>query len=116
MNIKQLYHKVINKIIGEEPDAPVHIFNCTNLVWISNIKRKQIMFNEWKVYFTLNFCSGLEVEVYVYTDYEYSPLLYDIRKLFINAIGHSYLPLYSEELTRDKVSVKIKRKTSEHYE
>lgn len=115
MMITKVYKKLINKIIGEEPESPVHIFNCTSLIWVSPINRKRIMKDEWKVYFILSFCSGLQVEVRVYTDYEYSPLLYDIRKLFINAIGHSYLPLYSEELNRDGVSVSIIEKTKDNY-
>ena len=54
--------------------------------------------NEYKVYFDLSFCSGLQVRVLTYTDSRYSQHLGDIRKLFINAIGHSYLPLYESEL------------------
>ena len=50
------------------------------------------------VYFDLFFCSGLQVRVLTYTDSRYSQHLGDIRKLFINAIGHSYLPLYESEL------------------
>ena len=56
------------------------------------------MANEYRVYFDLSFCSGLQVRVLTYTDSRYSQHLGDIRKLFINAIGHSYLPLYESEL------------------
>lgn len=91
-----VYKKFMNKIIGEE-QTPLHVFNCTTLVWISDIKSIQVM-NEYKVYFDLSFCSGLQVRVLTYIDSRYSQHLGDIRKLFINAIGHSYLPLYESEL------------------
>lgn len=95
--IIKLYKKLVNKIIGEEL-TPLHVFNCNSLVWISNIQSIQIIPNEYKVYFDLSFCSGLQVRVLTCTDTRYSQHLGDIRKLFINAIGHSYLPLYESEL------------------
>lgn len=94
--ITKLYKKFIDKIIGEE-QTPLHVFNCSSLVWISDIQFTQIIPNEYKVYFDLSF-SGLQVRVLTYTDSRYSQHLGDIRKLFINAIGHSYLPLYESEL------------------
>ena len=95
--IPKLYKKLVDKIIGEEL-TPLHVFNCTSLVWVSDISYTQVMANEYKVYFDLFFCSGLQVRVLTYTDSRYSQHLGDIRKLFINAIGHSYLPLYESEL------------------
>lgn len=95
--IIKLYKKLVNKIIGEEL-TPLHVFNCSSLVWISDIHSSQVMANEYKVYFDLSFCSGLQVRVLTYTNTRYSQHLGDIRKLFINAIGHSYLPLYESEL------------------
>lgn len=94
--ITKLYKKLVDKIIGEEL-TPLHVFNCTTLVWVSDISSTQVMANEYKVYFDLSFC-GLQVRVLTYTDSRYSQHLGDIRKLFINAIGHSYLPLYESEL------------------
>ena len=95
--ITKLYKKLVDKIIGEEL-TPLHVFNCTSLVWVSGISSTQVMANEYKVYFDLFFCSGLQVRVLTCTDSRYSQHLGDIRKLFINAIGHSYLPLYESEL------------------
>ena len=65
--ITKLYKKFIDKIIGEE-QSPLHVFNCTTLVWISDIQSVQVMANEYKVYFDLSFCSGLQVRVLTYTD------------------------------------------------
>lgn len=95
--IIKLYKKLVDKIIGEEL-IPLYVFNCSSLVWISDIHTSQVMANEYKVYFDLSFCSGLQVRVLTYTNTRYSQHLGDIRKLFINAIGHSYLPLYESEL------------------
>lgn len=95
--ITKLYKKFIDKIIGEE-QTPLHVFNCTSLVWVSNMQSVRVMAHEYKIYFDLFFCSGLQVRVLTYTDLDYSQHLGDIRKLFINAIGHSYLPLYESEL------------------
>lgn len=95
--ITKLYKKLVDKIIGEEL-TPLYVFNCTSLVWVSDISSTQVMANEYGVYFDLSFCSGLQVRVLTYTDSRYSQHLGDIRKLFINAIGHSYLPLYESEL------------------
>lgn len=107
--ITKLYKKFIDKIIGEE-QTPLHVFNCTTLVWISDIQSIQVMANEYKVYFDLSFCSGLQVRVLTYTDTHYSEHLNNIRKLFINAIGHSYLPLYEAELTIGSSTVKLTEK------
>jgi len=103
------FHKIINKILKEE-STPIHVFNCTSLVWISEIRSSQIMHNEYRSYFYLSFCSGLQVKVYVDTDTLYSEHLDNIRKLFINAIGHSYLPLYEAELTIGNSIVKLTEK------
>lgn len=107
--ITKLYRKLVDKIIGEEL-TPLQVFNCSSLVWISDIQSTQVMHNEYKVYFDLSFCSGLQVRVLTYTDTRYSQHLGDIRKLFINAIGHSYLPLYESELKIGNSVIKLTEK------
>lgn len=47
--IIKLYKKLVNKIIGEEL-TPLHVFNCSSLVWISDIQSTQVIPNEYKVY------------------------------------------------------------------
>ena len=95
--IIKLYKKLVDKIIGEEL-TPLHVFNCTTLVWVSDISSTQVMANEYKVYFDLSFCSGLQVRILTYTDSRYSQHLGDIRKLFINAIGHSVIRLTEKKI------------------
>lgn len=107
--ITKLYKKVTNWILKEDI-TPVHVFNCTSLVWVSEIRSTRVMYNEWRIYFYLSFCSGLQVKVFVDTDTHYSEHLNNIRKLFINAIGHSYLPLYEAELTIGSSTVKLTEK------
>ena len=60
--------------------------------------------------YDLFFCSGLQVRVLTYTDSRYSQHLGDIRKLFINAIGHSYLPLYESELKIGDSAIRLTEK------
>lgn len=96
-------------VVGEVHN-PKHVFNCSSLVWISDIHSSQVMANEYKVYFDLSFCSGLQVRVLTYTNTRYSQHLGDIRKLFINAIGHSYLPLYESELKIGNSVIKLTEK------
>lgn len=107
--ITKLYKKLVDKIIGEEL-TPLHVFNCSSLVWISDIQSVRVMHNEYMVYFDLSFCSGLQVRVLTYTDTPYSQHLGNIRKLFINAIGHSYLPLYESELKIGDSVIKLTEK------
>lgn len=107
--IIKLYKKITNWILKEEA-TPVYVFNCTSLVWVSNIRSTRVRHNEWRCYFYLSFCSGLQVKVFIDTDSDHSEHLSNIRKLFINAIGHSYLPLYEAELTIGDSAVKLTEK------
>lgn len=47
--IIKLYKKLVDKIIGEEL-TPLHVFNCSSLVWVSDIQSTQVIPNEYKVY------------------------------------------------------------------
>lgn len=96
-------------VVGEVHN-PKHVFNCRDLIWVSNIQSTRVLPNEYKVYFDLSFCSGLQVRVLTYTDTRYSQHLGDIRKLFINAIGHSYLPLYESELKIGDSVIRLTKK------
>ena len=107
--ITKLYKKLVDKIIGEEL-TPLHVFNCTSLVWVSDISSTQVMANEYKVYFDLFFCSGLQVRVLTYTDSRYSQHLGDIRKLFIKSMEQSYLPMYQSKLKVENSVIRLTEK------
>lgn len=79
---------------------PEHIFNGIRIEYISPIKKSRDKIDEFKYYFMIHFQSGLVITVQIYTsEIEVPPILLSIRELFINGIGHSYITLYSDELS-----------------
>lgn len=77
-----------------------YIFNGIRIEYISPIKKSRDSIDEFKYYFMIHFQSGLVITVQIYTsEIEVPPILLSIRELFINGIGHSYIPLYSDELS-----------------
>lgn len=80
---------------------PEHIFNGIGIEYITPIKRSRIKLDEVQYYFMIHFQSGLVITVQVYTSpvNKVPPILLSIRELFINGIGHSYITLYSDELS-----------------
>lgn len=80
---------------------PEHIFNGIGIEYISPIKKKSgDKIDEFKYYFMIHFQSGLVITVQTYTHrINIPPILLSIRELFINGIGHSYITLYSDELS-----------------
>lgn len=78
---------------------PEHIFNGIRIEYISPIKKSRDKI-EFKYYFMIHFQSGLVITVQTYThQINIPPILLSIRELFINGIGHSYITLYSNELS-----------------
>lgn len=82
---------------------PEHIFNGIGIEYISPIKKSKKSrdnIDEFKYYFMIHFQSGLVITVQTYTHrINIPPILLSIRELFINGIGHSYITLYSDELS-----------------
>ena len=88
---------------------PEHIFNGIGIEYITPIKKSRdkdrsknpgIRIDEFKYYFMIHFQSGLVITVQTYThQINIPPILLSIRELFINGIGHSYITLYSDELS-----------------
>ena len=79
---------------------PEHIFNGIGIEYITPIKKSRDEIDEFKYYFMIHFQSGLVITVQTYTsEIEVPPILLSIRELFINGIGHSYITLYSDELS-----------------
>lgn len=79
---------------------PEHIFNGIGIEYITPIKKSSDKPDEFKYYFMIHFQSGLVIAVQTYThQINIPPTLLSIRELFINGIGHSYITLYSDELS-----------------
>ena len=93
---------------------PEHIFNGIGIEYISPIKKSRDTIDEFKYYFMIHFQSGLVITVQIYTsEIEVPPILLSIRELFINGIGHSYITLYSDELS-DVQIIRDYHKESDH--
>lgn len=82
---------------------PEHIFNGIRIEYISPIKKSRDKIDEFEYYFMIHFQSGLVITVITVQTYTHQinipPILLSIRELFINGIGHSYITLYSDELS-----------------
>jgi hypothetical protein len=79
---------------------PEHIFNGIGIEYISPIRKTRDNIDEVRYYFMIHFQSGLVITVQIYTsEIKVPPILLSIRELFINGIGHSYITLYSDELS-----------------
>ena len=74
--------------------------NGIGIEYITPIKKSRDKPDEVRYYFMIHFQSGLVIKVQIYTsEIEVPPILLSIRELFINGIGHSYITLYSDELS-----------------
>lgn len=98
----KILQKIKSLFMGERI-IPEHIFNGIRIEYISPIKKSRDKIDEFKYYFMIHFQSGLVITVQTYTPYTHRinipPILLSIRELFINGIGHSYITLYSDELS-----------------
>ena len=70
---------------------PTNVFNCRDLVWITNIKSTRFNVETTVYYFQLYFCSGLVIKVCQDSEDGTYQQLEELRELFINNIGFSYL-------------------------
>lgn len=94
----KILQKIKSLFMGERI-IPEHIFNGIRIEYISPIKKSRDK-DEFKYYFMIHFQSGLVITVQTYTHLiNIPPILLSIRELFINGIGHSYITLYSDELS-----------------
>lgn len=102
--MKKILQKIKSFFMGERI-IPEHIFNGIRIEYISPIKKSrdnidEDNIDEFKYYFMIHFQSGLVITVQTYTHrINIPPILLSIRELFINGIGHSYITLYSDELS-----------------
>lgn len=89
---------------------PEHIFNGIGIEYITPIKKSRDKSDEVRYYFMIHFQSGLVITVQTYTHrINIPPILLSIRELFINGIGHSYITLYSDELSDVQIIKEIIR-------
>lgn len=91
---------------------PTNVFNCRDLVWITDIKSTRFnvettVYYFQVYYFQLYFCSGLIIKVCQDSEDGTYQQLEELRELFINNIGFSYLQM--DEKQFDSVYINEKK-------
>lgn len=88
--IKEWFKSLMNR----EVPNPKHVFNCRDLIWISDINTSQNTPGCFTHFFCLYWSNGMAVKVCQSNHEKNSyPDLYKLRELFINNIGYSYVPI-----------------------
>lgn len=96
-SIKQLF-KV--SIMGEK-NIIDQVFNNKDLIWISDIRRNRDCPDPCDYYFIIKYSKDLSFKFIQEGSTKKDPVqLINLRQLFINTIGHSYLPLCKRD-TKD---------------
>ena len=97
--IYQILQK-INHWFTKEESTPAVIFNCRELLWITPIVSSRFTPELTSYSFNLYFSSYMSVKVETFLRDGKDSLvpLENLRKLFINAIGYSYLSLNEEDI------------------
>lgn len=95
MRISNLFNRLKQSLCNSEEDYKIaHVFNCKDIIWITPCKVSQETPEVYSHCFFIFFNSGFKVMVSVSTGSKETPsTLSDIRELFINNIGFSYLQL-----------------------
>lgn len=93
MMMKKIKEWFKSLIVGEVPN-PKHVFNCRDLIWISNLETSQNTLECFTHFFCLYWSNGMVVKVCQESpDRNSYQELYKLRELFINNIGYSYVPI-----------------------
>jgi hypothetical protein len=80
-------------VVGEVHN-PKHVFNCRDLIWVSNLETSQNTLECFTHFFCLYWSNGMVVKVCQEShDRNSYQELYKLRELFINNIGYSYVPI-----------------------
>lgn len=91
--IKEWFKSFKSLVVGEVHN-PKHVFNCRDLIWISNLETSQNTPECFTHFFCLYWSNGMVVKVCQESpDRNSYQELYKLRELFINNIGYSYVPI-----------------------
>lgn len=93
--IKEWFKSFKSLVVGEVHN-PKHVFNCRDLIWISNLETSQNTPECFIHFFCLYWSNGMVVKVCQESydnDRNSYQELYKLRELFINNIGYSYVPI-----------------------
>lgn len=105
--IKEWFKSFKSLVVGEVHN-PKHVFNCRDLIWISNLETSQNTPECFTHFFCLYWSNGMVVKVcqesYDRNSYQQ---LEELRELFINNIGFSYLQVDGKQF--DSVYINEKK-------
>jgi hypothetical protein len=91
--IKEWFKSFKSLVVGGVHN-PKHVFNCRDLIWISNLETSQNTPECFTHFFCLYWSNGMVVKVCQEShDRNSYQELYKLRELFINNIGYSYVPI-----------------------
>ena len=89
-SIKQLF----NFSVMDEKNTIDQVFNNRDLIWISDIRRNRDSPDSCDYYFIIKYSKDLAFKFIQEGSTKKDPVqLINLRQLFINTIGHSYLSL-----------------------
>ena len=95
--------RIFNFSVMDEKNTIDQVFNNRDLIWISDIRRNRDSPDSCDYYFIIKYSKDLSFKFIQEGSTKKDPVqLINLRQLFINTIGHSYLSLTQAD-TKDIV-------------
>ena len=95
--------RIFNFSVMDEKNTIDQVFNNRDLIWISDIRRNRDTPDSCDYYFIIKYSKDLAFKFIQEGSTKKDPVqLLELRQLFINTIGHSYLSLTQAD-TKDIV-------------
>lgn len=95
--------RIFNFSVMDEKNTIDQVFNNRDLIWISDIRRNRDSPDSCDYYFIIKYSKDLSFKFIQEGSTKKDPVqLIELRQLFINTIGHSYLSLTQAD-TKDIV-------------
>jgi hypothetical protein len=94
MRTMKIIKRIFNFSVMDEKNTIDQVFNNRDLIWISDIRRNRDSPNSCDYYFIIKYSKDLSFKFIQEGSTKKDPVqLIELRQLFINTIGHSYLSL-----------------------
>lgn len=95
--------RIFNFSVMDEKNTIDQVFNNRDLIWVSDIRRNRDSPDSCDYYFIIKYSKDLSFKFIQEGSTKKDPVqLIELRQLFINTIGHSYLSLTQAD-TKDIV-------------
>ena len=94
MRTMKIIKRIFNFSVMDEKNTIDQVFNNRDLIWVSDIRRNRDSPNSCDYYFIIKYSKDLSFKFIQEGSTKKDPVqLIELRQLFINTIGHSYLSL-----------------------